>query len=105
MQDIIQDVFISMITSELPKEVLIQLEIQTGTCDEWTVKELRELFKNYVAARERAEEQFCTAKTEFTGEPYKPMVMVSSAEALMARAQGVNNPEGENNPFNQMSIL
>ena len=54
MQDIIQDVFISMITSELPKEVLIQLEIQTGTCDEWTVKELRELFKNYVAARERA---------------------------------------------------
>ena len=90
-QDINQDVFISMITSKLPKDVLIQLEIQKGTCNKWTVKELRELFKNYVAARERAEQQFCAAKTESTGEPYKPMVMVSSAEALMARAQGVNN--------------
>ena len=61
-QDINQDVFISMITSKLPKEVLIQLEIQKGTCNKWTVKALREFFKNYVAARERAEQQFCTAK-------------------------------------------
>ena len=52
-QDINQDVFISMITPKLPKEVLIQLEIQKGTCNKWTVKVLRELFKNYVAARER----------------------------------------------------
>ena len=90
-QDINQDVFISMITSKLPKEVLIQLEIQKGTCNKWTVKVLRELFKNYVAARERAEQQFNTTKTESTGEPCKPMIMVSSAEALMARSQGVNN--------------
>ena len=52
-QYINQDVFISMITSKLPKEVLIHLEIQKGTCNKWTVKVLRELFKNYVAARER----------------------------------------------------
>jgi len=30
-QNIDQDVFISMITTKLPKEVLVQLEIQKGT--------------------------------------------------------------------------
>lgn len=90
-QDIDQDVFISMITSKIPKEVLIQLEIQKGACNKWTVKELRELFKQYIAARERAEQQFSPTKSESTGEPYKPMIMVSSAEALVAGAQGVSN--------------
>ena len=52
---------------------------------------LRELLKNYVAARERAEQQFNTTKTDSTEEPCKPMIMVSSAEALMERSQGVNN--------------
>ena len=54
-QDINQEVFISMITAKIPREVLIQLESQTGARNKWTVKELRELFNNYVAARERAE--------------------------------------------------
>lgn len=90
-QDIDQDVFISMITSKIPKDVLIQLEIQKGACNKWTVKELRELFKQYIAARERAEQQFSPTKSESTGEPYKPMIMVSSAEALVAGAQGVSN--------------
>ena len=44
-QEINQDVFISMITSKLPKEVLIQLEIQEGTCNKWTVKEMRQFSK------------------------------------------------------------
>ena len=90
-QDINQDVFISMITSKIPKKVLIQLEIQAGACNKRTVKELRELFKQYVAARERDEQQFSPTKTESTGEPYKPMVMICSTEALVAGAQGVNN--------------
>ena len=90
-QDINQDVFISMITSKIPKDVLIQLEIQKGACNTWTVKELRERLKQYVAARERAEQQFSPTKTESTGEPFKPMVMVSSAEALMTGAHGGNN--------------
>ena len=87
-QDINQYVFISMITSKLPKEVLIQLEIQKRTCNKLTVKDLREFFKNYVAAKEseRAEQEFYPAKTESTGESYKPVVMVSSAKALMARS-------------------
>ncbi|CAG2200101.1 unnamed protein product [Mytilus edulis] len=36
-QDVTQDVFISLITSKLPKEVLIQLEIQKGNNERWTV--------------------------------------------------------------------
>ena len=91
-QDINQDVFIAMITSKIPREVLIQLEIQKGARTKWTVHVLRELFNDYVAARERAEQNFSTGKTELTEEShYKPMVTVSSAETLMAGAQRANN--------------
>ena len=51
-QDINQDIFISMITSKLPKDVLFQLEIQKGTRAKWTVNELWERLNDYVAARE-----------------------------------------------------
>ena len=44
-----------MITSKIPKEVFIQLELQKGARNKWTVRELRELFSNYVVARERAD--------------------------------------------------
>jgi len=44
-QNIDQDVFISMITTKLPKEVLVQLEIQKGTGVKWSVRKLRHLFK------------------------------------------------------------
>ena len=57
-QDINQDVFIAMITSKIPREVLIQLETQKEARNKWTVKALRELFNDYVAARERAEQNF-----------------------------------------------
>ena len=93
------DVFTSMITSKLPKEALIQLEIQKGATKKWTVKELRKLLKHNVAARERAEQQYFPAKAKPSGETYKPMVMVSSAEALMARAQSVNNRNKEKPTF------
>ena len=86
-QNINQDVFISMITSKIPKEVLIQLEIQKGAKNKWTVKELRELFNNYISARERAEQQFGTGKGEITGDSNKSMV--SSAEALVVGTQAV----------------
>ena len=39
---------ISMIISKIPKEVLIQLELQKGTRNKWRVKDLRELFNKYV---------------------------------------------------------
>ena len=91
-QDINQDVFIAMIPSKIPREVLIQLEIQKGARNKWTVKALRELFNDYVATRERAEQNFGACKIESTEESsYKPMVMVSSAETLMAGAQRASN--------------
>lgn len=69
-----------MITSKLPKEVLIQLEVQKGARAPWTVRELRERFNDYIAARERAELHAGTAKSESAGSHQKPLM--SSAEAL-----------------------
>ena len=41
----------------LPKETLLQLEIQKGSRDKWTVKKQRHLFKAYVTAKESTELQ------------------------------------------------
>jgi hypothetical protein len=56
-QNINQDVFVSMIRSKLPQEVLLQLEMHKGTEDKWTVANLRDKFKAYVNAREKAEQK------------------------------------------------
>ena len=52
-QDINQDIFITMITSKLRKDVLFHLEVQKGARAKWTVNELWERLNDYVAARER----------------------------------------------------
>ena len=70
-ENIDQNIFISMITSKIPKEVLIQLELQKGARNKWTVRELRELFSNYVVVRERAEQNHYTAKGETREDYYK----------------------------------
>ena len=88
-QNINQYIFVSMITSKIPKDVLIQLEIQKGARNKWIVKELRKLFNNYVAARERAEQQFSAGKMEATGNSNESIV--NSAEALMVVAQAVGD--------------
>ena len=54
--DVSQEVFISIITSKLPKDVLVQLEIQKGARKKWTVSKLRDLLNDYVSAREKAEQ-------------------------------------------------
>ena len=51
-ENIDQNIFISMITSKIPKEVLMQLELQKGARNKWNVRDLREIFSNYVVARE-----------------------------------------------------
>ena len=48
-------IFVTMITSKLPKDVVIQLEIQKGKTKKWTVDNLIEMSENYVTARESAE--------------------------------------------------
>ena len=54
-QEIDQAVFVSIIKSKLPKEVLLPLEIQLGTAKEWTTSDLTESLSAYVSARERSE--------------------------------------------------
>ena len=54
-QDTDQDLFISMITSKLPNDVLIQLDVQKVAKTPWAVKKLRERLNDYIAARERAD--------------------------------------------------
>ena len=88
-QDTDQDLFISMITSKLPKDVLVQLEVQKGARNPWTVKELRERFNDYIAARERAEQHTSMTKRESAGDHEGPFM--SSAEALVAGVQTADN--------------
>ena len=58
--------FISVITSKLPKDIVIQLEIQKGARAPWTVRELRERFNEYIVARERAELHVSATKSKRT---------------------------------------
>ena len=62
-QDTNQDIFIPMIISKLPKEVLLQLEIQKGRNNKWTVNNLLEALENYVTARESSERVFTATST------------------------------------------
>ena len=55
-QDINQEVFVSIITAKLPKDVLLQLEIQKGARNKWTVCNLREFLNDYVSATEKCEQ-------------------------------------------------
>ena len=63
-QDTDQDLFISMITSKLPKDVVIQLETQKRARTLWTIRELRERFNDFIVARERAELHVSATKSE-----------------------------------------
>ncbi|VDH96326.1 Hypothetical predicted protein [Mytilus galloprovincialis] len=105
-QDVTQDVFISMITSKLPKEVLIQLEIQKGNNERWTVGKLRQFFNTYITAREAAESQSKETHTDSSNEEKQQSKIQStssnfqprkhlSAEALMTiKSFGKNTGSG-----------
>ena len=84
-QNVDQDIFIAVITSKFPKEVIIHLELQKGARNKWSVREFRELFNNDVAAGERAEQNHDATKGETTEVSNKPKV--SSAEALVVGTQ------------------
>ncbi|CAC5354889.1 unnamed protein product [Mytilus coruscus] len=90
-QDVTQDVFISMITSKLPKEVLIQLEIQKGHNERWTVGKLRQFFNIYITAREAAESQ---SKETHTGP--------SSEEKLQSKIKSNSTSSKEIVPENSL---
>ncbi|XP_060552386.1 uncharacterized protein LOC132713726 [Ruditapes philippinarum] len=50
-----QQVFVSMIRSKLPSEVLLQLEIQKGADTKWCIKTLRDLLRKYIVSREKSD--------------------------------------------------
>ena len=67
-QDTNQDVFVSIMKSKIPKEVLLQLQLQRGAKVRWAVSRLRELLSDYILAREESEEECHTETTGST--PY-----------------------------------
>ncbi|XP_053395603.1 uncharacterized protein LOC128555859 [Mercenaria mercenaria] len=54
-QDTNQEVFVSMIRRKLPSDVLLQLEIMKGAGSKWSVCRLRDLLRQYIVAKEKAE--------------------------------------------------
>ena len=59
-----------------------------GGRKKWNVRELRKFFNNYIAARERAEQNHGATKGESSEVANK--AMVSSAEALVVGTQAVD---------------
>ncbi|XP_056016813.1 uncharacterized protein LOC130053512 [Ostrea edulis] len=84
-QDVNQDVFVSMITSKLPKETLLQLEIQKGSRDKWTVKKIRDLFKAYVTAKESTEFQASDAHNHVENHATAEALMIFTKESKERR--------------------
>ena len=54
-QNVEQDIFVSVIRSKLPEDVLVLLEMQKSANERWTVYSFRECLKNYIVAKERGE--------------------------------------------------
>ncbi|CAC5375276.1 unnamed protein product [Mytilus coruscus] len=56
-QNVSQDIFVSMVKSKLPEEVPLQLEIQKGSQEKWTVMSLCDKLRDYVVAREKSDKK------------------------------------------------
>ncbi len=52
-----QQVFISMIRSKMPSEVLLQLELLKGAGEKWTVQRLREMLRQYMCQEKGRKDQ------------------------------------------------
>lgn len=99
-QDITQDIFVPMITSKLPKEVILQLEIQKGRSEKWTVDKLIEQLENYVTARESTERTFNPTATykEPTTSRYSTHDTHSKSKASSSNVQQFQTT-ASNNPI------
>ena len=49
-------VFVSMVHSKLPSDVLLQLKILKGTDVKWTIANLRDLLRQYAVSKEKSRE-------------------------------------------------
>ncbi|XP_053392033.1 uncharacterized protein LOC128554743 [Mercenaria mercenaria] len=50
-----QQVFVSVIRSKLPSEILMHLEIQKGSDNKWTLPKLCELLRQYIVSKEKSD--------------------------------------------------
>ena len=80
-QDTNHNIFVNIMASKIPKEVLLQLQIQRGAKMKWTVSRLRELLSDYISVKEEAEEQCNTEAAGSNPTPTRPLR--SSTEALV----------------------
>ena len=69
-QDTNHAIFISIISSKIPKDVLQQLALQKGMNEKWTANTLRKSFKNYICATEWAEQMSCSEMPEKDKQTY-----------------------------------
>jgi hypothetical protein len=91
-QDVNQDVFVSMITSKLPKERLLQLEIQKGTRDKWTVQKLRDLVKAYITAKESTKVHASDSHHHMENHSSAETLMIPTKESKYRNARNVQAP-------------
>ena len=86
-QDINQDIFVSLVIAKVPRDVLIQLEIQKGSKMKWTVCKFRDLLNEHISARERAENQVMTENRSAAQRPQR-----FTTEALVSGFPAVLTP-------------
>ncbi|CAG2209870.1 unnamed protein product [Mytilus edulis] len=96
-QDVNQDVFVSIIRSKLPEDVLLQLEIQKGAKAKWKVSSLCEKLNDYVVAREKS----CV--TEKAKDSVKPNGFGNKFSPKPWKTNSFNNNRSENRVYQPKS--
>ena len=87
-QNINQDVFVSMIRSKLPGDVLLQLEMLNRTKSKWTVENLRARLHEYITASEHAEKKM----KQLAGDSMETMIhaLIEVRSLLILVKEGIN---------------
>ena len=86
-QDINTNVFIFIIKSKIPEDIMRQLNLQKGNKIEWSVKILRESLNNYIHAMETAEHLSFPEKTEYNRESSRYSSNKQRSEQSRTRCQ------------------
>lgn len=91
-QNVDQDIFVSILRSKLPEDVLIQLEIQKGVDVKWTVTRLNKQLQEYLVARERAvKEKVKDTKSKTEGHERNTSLNKLPSERYSSTRNGVTN--------------
>ena len=68
-QDVNNGFIMYIMKSKIPEDVFLQLDIQKGNQNKWSVKRLRESLNNYINAMETVEHLSYSGKTKDTNQP------------------------------------